>query len=311
LQHHSPGPVLIDMAGIISLGSFYHSIENDELPDIRTEVNRLCQTRFRRIDRFTQLCLLGSASCMQNMRPQEPFDLNSTGLYIGSRFAAISVTIQVHQEMMTKGQTPKPAHFINTLSNSAGFYVAKNLGLSGKNIFVSRADRSAEAVFDLAMQDLADGIVQHALIGVVDEGVIPTREHCKRLNLAETTPLGEASHWFLLSTKSKHPLASVETVRVFDPAQWREFLMQEMQHHPQTLHVYAPQLQRLTKDLSPSVAAAIHEYTPSVPMNVSPALTAGVLLDYVAKPWSGDTQQVFITAQPDEDQRIHVMKITG
>ncbi len=187
------------MLDVIALGDYYSPInDRDGLPELRNEVNAICGERFRRIDRFIQLCLLGAARCTQMTRLDE-----QTGLYIGSRFAAVCNTIKVQEQMFVHGQIPKPANFINTLSNSAGYYVARNLKLQGKNIFVSRANGSLEAALELARLDLQSGSIKQALIGVVDEGVSVQAHHCQRMGIPEDTALAEGSHWFLVRGASK------------------------------------------------------------------------------------------------------------
>ncbi|MBV1888905.1 MAG: hypothetical protein KUG67_01510, partial [Proteobacteria bacterium] len=197
------------MLNVIALGDYYATISDmDGLPEVRNEVNEVCHERFRRIDRFIQLCLLGSARCVN----QDMLNRN-TGLYIGSRFAAICNTIQVQEQMFVKKQIPRPANFINTLSNSAGYYVARNFQLEGKNLFVSRGNASLEAALQLASLDLLSGRVEQALVGVVDEGVLPVADHCLRLGVPTDTALAEGSHWFLLSrSTTQDSLATITDV---------------------------------------------------------------------------------------------------
>ena len=300
------------MADIIALGNYYHSLADDDgLPNIKDQVNALCQARFRRIDRFTQLCLLGSAKCLNNISPDTNLNLNSIGLYIGSRFASLSNTISVHQDMMTKGQTPKPAHFINTLSNSAGFYVAKNLELKGKNIFVSRADQSTQAVFDLATMDLASGQIEHALIGVVEESALPLKDQRQRLGVDASTPLAEASHWFLMSAQAETAQAVVDEVRLFNATSLFDWLNVEMQSALTDTLIYAPALQTTIIERA-TLDSTIKFYQPSDSMNYSPALTAGVLLDFIEHHHATDSNlpQTLITIDEDQDNRFHVIKIS-
>lgn len=177
---------------IQSVGDHYQVVDPDHGPaPLKDELAALCRERFRRIDRYTQLALIGSGRCVGDAAPA-----SDTGLYIGSRFASLSNTVKVHEQMVAGGIVPKPAHFINTLSNSAGYYVARNLGLTGRNLFVSRQDASLLAALQLAALDLAGGAVSQALVGVVDESAMPLDDHCRRLGVPRGTPLGEGSHWF-------------------------------------------------------------------------------------------------------------------
>ena len=126
------------MLEILALGDHYQTVDPEQgLANLKPAATEVCRDRFRRIDRFTQLALIGSARCVQSADPGP-----KTGLYIGSRFASTGNTIAVHEKMVSAGVVPKPANFINTLSNSAGYFVARNLGLGDRNLFVSRGDAS-------------------------------------------------------------------------------------------------------------------------------------------------------------------------
>ncbi|MGI9285364.1 MAG: hypothetical protein ACR2P1_08240, partial [Pseudomonadales bacterium] len=97
------------------------------------------------------------------------------------------------------------------------YYVARNLGLHGKNIFVSRENSSFEAVLQLAALDLATGASREVLLGVVDECPPPLAHQRKRMRLGEYAPVAEGSHWFSLRSASQakssasplEPLASI------------------------------------------------------------------------------------------------------
>ena len=281
---------------VISVGDYYSAI-NDATPlqSLRDEVNTVCGERFRRIDRFIQLCLLGAARCAQgsDMEPK-------TGLYMGSRFAAISNTINVQQQMFMQGQLPKPAQFINTLSNSAGYYVARNLNLQDKNIFVSRGNGSLEAAMQLAQLDLDSGRIQQALVGVVDEGVQPTGLHCRRLGIDENTQLGEGSHWFLVRKDRNTADPVLATIEVATTLPDRSALSDWLDHyvslHSQTfIYSNSP-----TDMVESSRYSALMAYEP--PLDYYPARNAGVLLRFIKEGLDG----ALITLSGDDTGRTHV-----
>ena len=277
---------------VISLGDYYASVKEDEnLADLSQEVNTVCKQRLRRIDRFTKLCLLGSAYCLG----EHNFDAR-TGLYIGSRFASITNAVAAQNQMFQLGQIPKPASFINTLSNSAGYYVARNLGLQGKNIFVSRADASLEAVLQLVHIDLLSQQIDQALVGIVDEAIKPLSQHCKRMGIPNNTPLGEGSHWFLLSQSSTKKLATINEVRVFNSIEnlksWLK--VKQLERTDIALHCKQALMQRLD-------AANMQPYQLTQPLNHYPSRTAGALLRFIQAQQSG----ALITIQHDDADRYH------
>lgn len=202
------------MFDVVSLGNYAATPldreEGSALENLRALTKSLCREPYRRIDRFIRLCLIGSARCVANLSEDVPL-ADGTGLYIASSMAAMSNNISVQQQMFVDGQLPKPVNFINTLSNSAGYYVAHNLELNSQNLFLSRGDASLEALLQMLEQDFQLGSVSQALVGVVDECVEPLELHRKRLGLDEDALLGEGSHWFLLRPSRVHAV-SADTV---------------------------------------------------------------------------------------------------
>ena len=75
----------------------------------------------------------------------------------------------VLDEIYAAHSLPKPFGFINTMSNTAAFYLAQNLGTRGRNITVSSQRLSFERGLDLLAADFAAGAERSALIGGVDE----------------------------------------------------------------------------------------------------------------------------------------------
>ncbi len=167
--------------------------ENTHLPPLDAAVKSTCREPFRRVDRFIQLALLGSARCVQD-RILSP----DCGIYIGSGLGPIGNNIETQQQLIRDGEIPKPFNFINTLGASACFYVAKNLSLNGQNYFISRRRGSLQAVLSAATVDLSLRTIRQALVGVVEEVVFPVSEHRLRQGLRDDVALAEGSHWFLL-----------------------------------------------------------------------------------------------------------------
>ena len=146
--------------------------EGEPLPALNQALKEVCREHFRRIDRFIQLALLGSARCVGGRMLE-----TGCGVYLGSGFGPIACNVAVQEQMLRDHELPKPFDFVNTLGVSAGFYVAKNFGLTGQNLCISRRGASLEAVLTAALTDLALGAVSQALVGVVEEVTLPLTEH--------------------------------------------------------------------------------------------------------------------------------------
>jgi hypothetical protein len=182
------------MIRVVSASHYLQPLHDAEpLPRLDDTLRKLCREDFRRTDRFIQLSLLGSARCASGHELQA-----TCGVYLGSGLGPIGNTIVTQQQLIRDREIPKPFNFINTLGSSAGFYIARNLALSGQNIFVSRRSASLEAVLSVAIADLMLGAVSQALVGVVEEATLPLAAHRQRQGLADALPISEGSHWLLL-----------------------------------------------------------------------------------------------------------------
>jgi hypothetical protein len=182
---------------IIAQSDIQHLV-TDELPDLGNAIRDLLGRRVRRIDRYIELCLLGALRCTQECSPPA-----ETGLFLASQNNSIGSVVTVMESILDEHYPPKPFDFVNTLGNSACFYVAQLLGLSGKSIVLSREGFSFEAGLQHALLDLHSGQLQTALVGCVDEALLPLSSHRVRIasdkEMPIEGPLGENSSWLLLS----------------------------------------------------------------------------------------------------------------
>jgi hypothetical protein len=93
------------------------------------------------------------------------------------------------QQLLARRLLPKPIQFVNSLGSSSLYYVARNLGLGGSATFVSRRGTGLIAPLALAMIDLELGVATQALVGAVEECLLPLAAHPAR---------AEGSDWLLL-----------------------------------------------------------------------------------------------------------------
>ncbi len=170
---------------------------NATLPALEPLIARWHHTRIRRIDRYIQLCVAGGLNCIagQPLHPQ-------TGVYLASRVGAVSTSAKTMIQTEQKAEMPKPLHFVNTLGNSAGFYLTQLLGLTGTAVVVSQEWLSFESALLHAWLDLQQGRIDCALVGGFDEVPLPTSHQLERLDQAHISPppthLTEGTHWLLL-----------------------------------------------------------------------------------------------------------------
>lgn len=206
---------------IIATGSYCREV-SVELPPLKSLALQATGASVRRIGRFVQLALIGAGRCVNGLKlPAE------TATYFTSGRGDLEVTLDVLVQMCEQGHPPTPFAFVNTVGNSACFHVAQVFGVRGRSQFVTSRYGPLESVLRLAALDMAHGGVRTALLGSADMCTAPLREHRARIGVAQDTPVGEASHWFLLAADEElgAPLGVVRCVRSFtDDAALREHL---------------------------------------------------------------------------------------
>jgi hypothetical protein len=197
---------------IIAHGHYSKPVD-DVLPPLKELVKETTGESVRRVGRFIQLALIGAGRCLQSSGMQHSLPAD-TAIYLTSGRGDLEVTIEVLEQMLEHGLSPKPLSFINTVSNSACFYLAKHFGLHGRSHFVTRRHAPLECVLQLASLDIETGAVKTALVGSVDICTLPIEDHRKRVDVSDNTAVGEGSHWFLLAHNnySGNVLAVIDAV---------------------------------------------------------------------------------------------------
>ncbi len=178
---------------IVATGSYCSEVSG-ALPALKAAARLASGGEVRRFGRFVQLALIGAGRCVSGLRLPA-----NTATYLGSCRGDLEVTLDVLEQMYEHGQSPKPLSFINTVSNSACFYVAKSFGLLGRSQFVGSRYAPLESALRLAALDLAHGGVVAALVGSVEICTAPLPAHRVRIGVSADTAVGEGSHWFLLA----------------------------------------------------------------------------------------------------------------
>jgi hypothetical protein len=130
---------------------------------LKEELRKYARENFRRVNRFILLALLGARKCIQGCSLAA-----DTAVYLTTEHGNLGETAVVLDEIYAGRSLPKPFSFINTMSNTAAFYLAQNLGTRGRNITVSSQCLSFERGLDLLAVDFAMGTERSALIGGVD-----------------------------------------------------------------------------------------------------------------------------------------------
>ena len=184
------------------------NLQEGEKFDVKTALKEATGKPFRRTDRFIQMALLGAhyAAGDENLDP-------ATALYMASGQGNLAVFTRLRDQQHVLKQPPKPVDFINSLSNTAGFYVAQHLGLHGKNLNLNQHGFVVYMTLLLAQNDLCVGRQEQVLVGGVDELLEPLSFTKKFLGVCDGRKLGEGSNWLLLNSRIEGALAYLDVVR--------------------------------------------------------------------------------------------------
>lgn len=173
----------------------------DDSRRLKEVLQQYTATPFRRVNRFILLALIGAHRCAQG----RTLDAR-TAVYLTTENGNLGDTNTVLDQIFRQRSLPMPFSFINTMSNTAPFYVAQSLGVLGRNLSVSGRDLCFERGLELAGVDFDLRQVDEALIGAVDEG-----------GAAEgaADAAVEGSCWLYLRRNREGALGEVDGIRSF------------------------------------------------------------------------------------------------
>ena len=195
-------------------GMYIHSASafigeaNADINLLKEEIRRYTQENFRRGNRFILLSLLGARQCIQQRSLEA-----DTAVYLTTEHGNLGETAAVLDEIYTAHSLPKPFGFINTMSGTAAFYLAQNLGIRGRNIIVSSQHVSFERGLELLKMDFALGAERSALIGGVDEASLSGEE---RRGLEQRGwRMVDGSGWFYVKSEKEGACGAFRENRSF------------------------------------------------------------------------------------------------
>jgi len=195
-------------------GMYIHSASafigeaNADVNLLKEEIRRYTQENFRRGNRFILLSLLGALQCVH----RQPREAN-TAVYLTTEHGNLGDTVAVLDEIYAAHSLPKPYGFINTMSSTAAFYLAQNLGIRGRNITVSSQHVSFERGLELLKVDLAGGAEKNALIGGVDEAPLSEVDRGDRND--HRWRMVDGSGWFYVKSEREGACGAFRENRFF------------------------------------------------------------------------------------------------
>lgn len=183
---------------IRGVGAYEDLAASEPLTDLKPVLKADTGAAVRRIGRFIHLALIGAGRCLAGQTP--PTD---TAVYFTTGSGDFEVTVEVMEHVFRDGFPPKPLSFINTVSNAACFYVAKQYGFSGRSACLGARHFGFETALQLALLDIRTGAVRSALVGSADIVLTPVEVHRRRLGQPQDAPIAEAAHWLWLTAPDK------------------------------------------------------------------------------------------------------------
>lgn len=186
----------------------------DGPPDLRNAVKDAWGKRFRRVNHFIELSLVGVKACLTPLSEAPPTHCE---VYLATEQGNVADVVHITEGLYKQHEAPMPLEFLNVPNNMAGFYLAHGLGLRSANLTLAHRHFPFETALDLALFNLT--VSQQtdacALVGGVDECAYPLVQHRQRLGLASDAPLAESSSWLYLGKSPKNALARCDWVQFF------------------------------------------------------------------------------------------------
>ncbi len=196
---------------------------------LKEELKRHTDIHFRRINKFVLLALIGAHRCARDQRISP-----ETAIYLATEHGNLGDTESVLCQIYRQHRLPMPYNFINTMANTASFYVAQGLNLTGRNLSVSSQNLSFERTLELLKADMDLRTVRSALAGSVDEATASESHFREKSGLAlDQVNQVDRSCWLYLTRERQGALGEVKAIRSFrgkpDGLDWleansREFL---------------------------------------------------------------------------------------
>ncbi|PNU20628.1 beta-ketoacyl synthase [Geothermobacter hydrogeniphilus] len=155
----------------------------------------------RRIDRFSQIGLLGACLALEDAGLSGG-DLSRVGLILSSGYGPLRTTFSFLDSVLDDGDClASPTHFSNSVHNAAAAHIGIQLGLTAPCMSLSQFELSVASGLQLARCWLAERRVDAVLFGAIDESC-PVVDYCYRRYFG---PAGERLEPWVLQRQTAVP----------------------------------------------------------------------------------------------------------
>jgi hypothetical protein len=180
----------------------------DDIKIYKQEISRYTKLKFRRASKFVLLSLVGACQCTHGEAVKA-----DTAIYLTTENGNLGDTETVLDQIYNKHEFPMPYNFINTMSNTASFYVAQSFDILGRNLTVSSKQLSFERGLELLRSDLLAGVVTESLFGGVDEVCFSKLQFEAKFNRPyRDYEMIEGSCWLLIKADNRDALGEITAI---------------------------------------------------------------------------------------------------
>jgi hypothetical protein len=195
----------------------------DDTTIYKQEISRYTKLKFRRANKFVLLSLAGACQCAHGQAVK-----TDTAVYLTTENGTLGDTETVLGQLYHKHEFPMPYNFINTMSNTASFYVAQSFDILGRNLILSSKQLPFERGLELLRSDLVAGVVKEALFGGVDEvSFSKSQFETKFKQPYRDYKMIEGSCWLLIKADNSGALGEIAAIESFgslnETAEWLKY----------------------------------------------------------------------------------------
>jgi hypothetical protein len=176
----------------------------DAPSNLRDEVRAVTPNAPRRINRLSELGLIGAHRCAAGRELAD-----DTAVVVATTTGCLNDSVRLLQAVGQR-RPPMPMDFINVSSNMTGFHLAAGLRLHSSNQVVASADFAWEAAVEVAMLGS-----RRFLVGAIEECTWPLEQQRERLGLPGDTPILESSQWLWVDRDARSPIARINRIQRF------------------------------------------------------------------------------------------------
>jgi hypothetical protein len=200
-------------------------VPTDNLKVLEADVKQKTGLYFRRVNRFILLALAGAHQCVASQVTGP-----DTAVCLTTENGTVGDTETTLGQLFHDRSYPKPYNFINTMSNTAAFYIAQSLKLRSRNITLSATQFAFERGLELMRTDLRCGSAENALVGGVDEAVFSEEDLQSRFG----ERLVDGSAWIYLSGDKRDAAGELRDIKSFSqmPGAMAWLQDQDLPAHP-------------------------------------------------------------------------------